>query len=697
MIKQEKDGTIIIKGFENGIGPSPHKGIANIQNANISTEQGEVMCSFGRVQQSQTNNTGTGTFTPFGDATRLTFSNVSIIQGIWVTIVTSTITNLTAGVSYYIPLVTSSQAYFSATYGGNIISTFGATGSATFTIMRQMGNPVSSAIETYFNSTTYYRYYILDANGYVWVNDSGDSIGWRLPYSTLPITNPTVGMGIGILNGWLFVFNLTRINCKSTSLLGSAWTPFTNLTMINNNAPHFALTGHQGKLYYTDGNYIGSIFPDSTLLSGGFTTTVNVQSYASYTAGTTVGTLSLINGSIPIIPGTTQRIPAVFFTGGTRPTALADGVMYYILSDTAGAGVNFSVYAAPTGGAALDIGTGSVGTQYFNTFYPLSGGAGFGGDTIVRTAQRLNLPSSEIAQYMTEVGNNVIIGCKSNVIYPWNQIGVLPNDLIPLPEANVQDMVTVNNMAYIFAGNKGNIYVTNGNTASAVVSVPDYCAGIAGTPLSYIEPYFTFGDAMYLRGRIYFSISDQRADKAGNCGGIWSFVPTQNMFVGQDVGLSLRLENQSSYGTYNGVSNVLIANQNQNAISPQYWNGWQSDLLTNITYGIDGTGTFPVGITTIETDLISTGTTLDKKTFSQIEYKLSSPLAVGESITINYRQNSTDTWVSCGSAIVESTTALSGYFPVNFEKGQWLQLQIVMTPLTSTSSSFCRLTQIIIR
>lgn len=703
----KKTGEITINSWEKGIAPSPHSGIANIQNANISTEQGEVMASFGRVQQTVPYDTGTGDFTAFA-SDHIIKSTVQLLAGTWVTIVTSTITNLTAGSKYYVTQVSGNFVYLSATYGGANISTFGVAGSATFTITLNMKNPVSSATETYFDgSVVRHRYYILaydsvNLQGEVWMYDSGDSVGWRLPsYTGLGGTAVLPGTNIAILNGWLLWFNGTYIYCKSTSILGVSWTSqkFTNVTLTNNNAPHFALTGHQGKLYYTDGNYIGSIFPDSTLTSGGSTTTVNVQSYASYTASTTTGTLTLIGGSIPVIPGTTQRIPAVFFSDNTIPSALTAGTMYYIKSITTGTGITFEVYAAPTGGAAINIQTGAVGNQYFNTFYPLSGGAGFGGDTILFSPQRLNLPSFEIAQYLAEVGNTVIIGCASNILYPWNQISALPSDLIPLPESNVQDMVTVNNMAYIFAGSKGNVYVTNGNTASIVIKVPDYSAGIAGTPSSYIEPYFSFGDAIYIRGRVYFSVQDQTASKTGNCSGIYSFIPTQNLYIGQDTGLSLRLENQSSYGSYNGICHVLLASQEQDAISPQYWSGWRNSYSdgTSTLFGIDGTATHPVGTTIVETDLIATGTALDKKTFSQIEYKLSTPLVAGETVTISYRQNSTDAWTSCGTAVEESTTPLSGYFPVNFEKGQWLQLQITLTPLATTATSFCRLKEIIVR
>lgn len=315
------------------------------------------------------------------------------------------------------------------------------------------------------------------------------------------------------------------------------------------------------------------------------------------------------------------------------------------------------------------------------------------------------MPVFETAQSMAELGNEIIIGTNNNTLYPWNQIDVLPSTLISLPENNVVNMITVNNMVYVFAGSRGNIYLTNGSTASVVLKVPDYCAGIAGSPQTYVEPFFTWGDAMYLRGKVYFSIQDQYASsstpvypaKAGNCGGIWSFVPTQNFFYGQDTGLSLMLENRSSYGTYNGACSVLIPAYTQTSRGPQYWSGWYSNI-TSSTYGIDyndGSISTPC---VIETDLIPTGTMLNKQTFSQIEYKLSSPLQTGATISIKYRQNSTDEFTSCGSVISEGDDGLSGYFSVNFEKGQWVQLQITLNPNGGGSTAnYVRLRKVIIR
>lgn len=698
---EKKTGDIVISGWADGMAMSPHKGLGVIQNANISTETDEIMCNYERIKQSQTI-INAGTLTAInGDSFNLNISGGVLNPGNWITVTASTITSIPPG-TYYV-LAPASGVQLTSTYNGSAIS-HGQTGTATFNTFRTISSPIAGATETYnTGSVVAYRYYILDSQGLVWVYDSAIAtarLTWFLPDNSVTYYSTATPSGMAILNGWLHVFAGNTIWCKPTPELGIAYGSFASglmLSTITSTNPHFAFVGHQGKLYYTDGNFIGSIFPNSSLLSGG----TNVQSLASFTTATTTGTITaLIGGSVPTFGGTsTLRIPIAFFasSGGSTATATTAGTIYWIqyALGTGGTAGSFTVFTAQTGGSALDITTGASGTQYFTTYYPTSAG---GEATITFTPERLFLPFFEISQSIAELGDLVIVGCKGNVLYPWNQIDPLPSDLIPLPENNPVNLLTVNNMVYVFAGQKGNIYVTNGSTASLVFSVPDYAAGISGTPASYIEPYFTWGGFMYLRGRVWFSIQDQTASKAGNCGGVWSFVPTQNFFIGQDTGLSLRLENRSSYGTLNGLSPVLVPNQNQLANGPQYWNAWYSSI-SSPTFGIDNSDTIPNTPAIIETDFIPTGTMLDKETFKQIEYKLASPLVSGESVGIAYRKNLTDAFTPLVLSETDSVNALdiSGFFTASFEKTQWLQLKITLTPQASPSSSFVRLSEIRIR
>lgn len=600
---------------------------------------------------------------------------------------------------YYVSYSSSGKVklsqYFDPT-GSNPI-THGITGTLTFDVITTPSLGVAKATEKYTTGTTQeYRYYILDNNSYLWVFDTAiyATYGtmWMLPdyidYSSFVLT------GIGVLNGTVLAVGPKFILGKQTPSLGTGFRYMTNVYLNEPfpNHKNFAIVGNQGKMYYCDGNYVGEVFATTSLV----TSIANIQSTCKYTSDTID---YIISGSLPYDPSGV-RIPVVFYTDqyGTLPSSIDADTVYFIEYDAFNS--TFDVYTAITGGSQRNVSTGASGNQYFTTFWPYGSDAGYGGSNplVQASTQRVNLPAYETAQTMVEIGNTVLIGGVTNTVYPWNQIDATPGDFISLPEANVKVMVNVNNIAYIFAGNKGNIYVTNGSVASLALKVPDYCAGVPGTPISYIEPVFVWGDADYVRGRVYFSILDQTTTKAGNCGGVWSFVPTQNVDPSQDIGMALRLENQNSYGNYSGVANLIIPAAEQDVTSPQYWTSWQTSYsVATSTFGIDFTGTTPVTHYEVETDLLPTGTFLNQETFQQLEYKLTSPLLVGDSIALYYRLNGTAVWTACDTIIEETTNRISGYVKVNFQKSQWTQFRAVVTTPGTTASSFVRLTQLRLR
>lgn len=603
---------------------------------------------------------------------------------------------------YYVSYKSGTTFKLSAKFdptGANAI-THGTTGTVTFSILTVPNQGVAKATEKYDTSTgVEYRYYILDKNSYVWVFDSliYETYGtqWMLPdpmdYSALRLT------GIGVLNGLVVVVGMAFIVGKPNTDLGRAFTALGDVYLNEPFPTHnnFAMVGNQGKLYYCDGNYIGSVFPTTSII----TSIANIQSECSYTATTTTGTVSsVISGSLPYSPDGT-RIPVVFFTDvyGTQPTNLIQSEIYYIQCDPTAA--TFQVFSSSTGLSPIDIASGAAGNQFFTTFWPYGEGAVSSDTPLVQVStQRLNLPSKEVAQCMVEIGNLVLIGGITNTVYPWNQVDATPSDFIELPESGVKTMLNANNMAYIFAGNKGNIYISNGTVASLAVKVPDYVAGVPASPLTYIEPYYTWGDSMYMRGRVYFSILDQTATKSGNAGGVWSFIPSQNIDPSQEVGIALRLENQNSYGDYDGVATILIPNEEQMAVSPQYWASWQDSYsVGSSTFGIDYTSSTPVTQYIVETDMLKTGSFIDQQTFSQVEYDLTTPLASEDAVQLYYRLNSTDAWTTCGTVNLETSNPISGYFKQVFQKTQWVQFRAVCTTGSTTASSFVRLKQIRLR
>lgn len=291
-------------------------------------------------------------------------------------------------------------------------------------------------------------------------------------------------------------------------------------------------------------------------------------------------------------------------------------------------------------------------------------------------------------------------------IYPTYQnstaTGAAPTTLLQIPEANVQYLLQANNYVLIFAGNKGNIYLTNGSSITPILTVPDY---IAGSVNFVQDPYFIWGGAAYVRGRIFFSIKDQTGSHTGNCGGVWSFVPSFSYYPNQDVGLGLRMENASSlYGTqgFNGYAPVIFSGQEltaQQANGPQYVAAWAQSVNS-----VDFSGTTPLtnSSTIIETDVMPLGTFLEPRTLETIELKFAAPLATGESAVVNYRTSLESAWAIAGDLSTESVPTGSGsplsriIQNLKFQAVQNLQLQIILTS-TASSPSWCRLQEIILR
>jgi hypothetical protein len=199
-----------------------------------------------------------GTITIAGGKTIHTFTAADTF-----TVISIAKTNL-----YYVSYAVGGKIKLSAKYDPYEANelTHGTTGSITFSTVATPGAALAKATERFGTATSNeYRYYVLDNSGYVWVYDTDvyDTNGttWMLPdpnnYSTFSFT------GINVLNGWLFCLNNAQIYAKPTVDLGSLFLPGSNMVLVNPFPTHinYAYVGNQGKMYYTDLNYIGEVFP----------------------------------------------------------------------------------------------------------------------------------------------------------------------------------------------------------------------------------------------------------------------------------------------------------------------------------------------------------------------------------------------------------------------------------------------------
>lgn len=294
--------------------------------------------------------------------------------------------------------------------------------------------------------------------------------------------------------------------------------------------------------------------------------------------------------------------------------------------------------------------------------------------TYTYSTAALALPSMDVAQCLAQLGPLILVGGTLQYVYPWDRISPSFSYPLVLPENNIPRIVTSNSSGYIFCGNRGRIYLTNGADISYYTKLPDYVVGA-------VDPYIAWGDATYWRNQITFTATATTNAGAtlSTIGGVWAIDLASN---------ALRNVNQLSYGTYGGSAPVLLQNQSANPAGGGLFIGW----VNSGTTGVDMTSStlYTGGQAFIDTDIIPVGTFYDQKTSMQFEYKLSKPLVAGESVQILWRGNLTDSF----NNIFASTAAqISDTGNANFEKQQWLQLRIVLTS-TATNPTGVRLREI---
>jgi hypothetical protein len=577
----DKNGEIVIKGFQDGIADDPYAGISDIRNMNLISIPKEASVNFSTSKISYPTITGSISSVDTGNDT-VTVNTGTFENGMSIIFSGGSLpTGITAGTIYWVGNVASGVTF--KLYTDQILSTLvdiTASGTGTYSTL----NPTKLLNWAYDNNLGYY--YAVDSTGYVWGTNRTTPSGYWTFTGNTTVTNAS-GQGLVYYStnnntGYLFVFRNSRIDYAlsgSTMSWTYGWTPSSGgsggsaLNTGNGyTGSHKAIVGQDNGFYWCDGSYIGSIL-------------------------------------------------------------------------------------------------GIAGS----TFDPTST------STYTYAQKALAIPFIDTAQCLAELGTNLLVGGSKNQIYPWDRISTSFAYPILIAENNVKEMVTVNTNTFIFVGNRGRIWITNGTQAQLFKKVPDHLS-------ETVEPYFTWGGACSIKNQLYFGV--QATTNSGtannNYGGVWA--------IDLDT-KAIRLTNQLSYGTYAGVASIVFPIFSTSPAGTGLYIGWDNGLSG---YGIDITSSSPY--TTykayIDTDNIPIGTLRTPKTPSNIEFKLATPLVSGEGVKISYRLDFSKSF----SEVFETTTvgAFSGVSSVNFQNAQWLQLR-VETKSTASSPSYVRLTEIRIR
>lgn len=634
------DNSIVIDGFGAGIAGDPYDGISNLKNVNVTTIPGEASVGFATrgvivapqyagvtVTSAGVSNLFSGTFSSGLESNQAVFFTNVGISGVSGTTI------------YYIssPSAGVGNIEFSLTksYGGSSGISTGTSGTMTmYTVPFTLG-PRGTLNKNYevespnFDFISPPIHWIADSNGLVWSDavTTGSTTSWTYTGNVGNITN----------------FGGTN----DTSASGNGFIYFQSVGSTSGN-------GYDGWLFLWRQGQIDYL---KVIQGGSNVAPTSLTWQYAWKSGLIAGQ-TFYDGQGGAFSHEAKNIPG-------NQIVFCDGFSMGLFNQS-----NINTPFNPTSGSSY---------AYFGGVNSYGGSAG-------TMSGYFLLPGDDVAQCCDYTGSYLYIGGQKNVIYPWDLVASSPiNPLITLPERDIKSIVGVNQSIYIFAGNRGRIYISNGSQANLFAKIPDHIS-------NSVQPYFAWGAVLYHLEQLYFGIfqslgSSPTVISSNNLyGGVW----------GVDLGSQiLYMQNTLSDNSSEGYCCALMSMNNAEIQGYGIYAGWFNPDMS--TSGLDVSLATPYtgGQAVIESDLIPIGTYTKPRTVQQMEYKLSTPMVAGESITFNYRFFYGDTWklIKTISYSATADSNYSGRFPATWGNSQWIQIQAVLTS-TTNSPSYVRLKEV---
>lgn len=652
-----QNGDLVINGFDQGIGDSPYTGLVDARNVNLLSVPGEASVNFATSKISSSGVSGTITSISGTQATFTTSGTSATLEGNMAIYFTSSgsYSGFTQATPYWVtnnPTLLNANKFslytsYAAAVNQGTMATFSGSGTAAFEAYK------IGIVPPYVTSA---------------------GVAGGIQYFTEPTNLSVGGSSINYAYG--------------VDMPGMVWS--NRLTTGTNN-------------FWT---YMGNSITDQTgnLGDKGTSNTIgNGLAYVSYSNNST----TLAQADVLYVFRNSQIDMMPLFINGSLPGAFYASLSTWNYSWNPGSG-NFDGLGNPAQRLIAPKGTGYShhaivapdGRLYFcdtnciekvfqasatSIFNPLDTAS-----YAYTTYQNL-IPANDICQCLAPSGSTILIGGQGSFAYSWDRVSQLVNFPIPVAEPFIARIVTVNVNSYIFAGNRGRIYITNGSQAEVWKKIPDHVLGT-------IEPKFQWGGATAVKNQLYFSFSATNNDGtvlSNGVGGLWA--------VDLKSG-AMRITNQLSYGTYSGYATALLPQPYNPVVSvspsgASLWIGWTDGTGTN--FGVDkpSSTVYTGGQAFVTSDMIPVGTLLRPSTAHQIECKLSAPLAAGEKVILyqgSYFDMSYSSFSTLGTMTYTTNTNqsnLAANFGIQQQNEQWMIVKAVSVGSSGTPT-FNRLTEL---
>jgi hypothetical protein len=702
----EQGNSIVIDGFEKGIAPSPYLGIANIRNFNTSYYPGVAYTNYRRQAATLTttsdwyagthstdvsNNSGWIFSAPPAGATMnnpvskaVSPDGLIYIQdsdgNIWkqTAVNGTTFAQIDGGTGRF------ASGNAGIAYWNNYLVVFGDN------LIEFCGDGTGDAgiIDTNWNLTT-----TPTLGSYSFVTNYG-TYPTRIIISSLivkylaandQVTFSTTGtLPAPLATGTTYYV----ITATSNYITVSATCGGTEITLTNDGTGTHTVTNTASTLSLPLGNCTSVVLASSS--TG--TTTFFLQSYVN-PKGQAVGSVWQEASGIYTVTFTSGETTQATFTNGSYVVTLATPKLYFGSAEAlTGATVklidttvtNYKPYVSKVSGNLLFCNGNMLSEIIYvpgTNIIPFNPGSSISPWSVNIRAISV-ADSSETLVDVVDLKDNLVIATERN-IFTWDYVSGSTSSPSPVAEL-ISSITNVLNNIYILAGEKGNIYVSNGYSAQLFYKMPDYIAGV-------IDPVWKWGGLMSHRSRLFFQALVQTTSGSNVLAGIFSLIVSPSLSGEKAEGLVMEAQNSYGLTPSSGATQagLLIDNSPSANGNDSYYSVWSNGATTG---GIDYNDTtlWQNWEPTIETDIIPIGTILDKKTFGNIEFKLDRPLASGDQIRLYARTSLSDSYTLLGTT---TTAQLSDYYQSNIFQSQWVQFKI-QTKCASSSSSFIPLREV---
>lgn len=245
----------------------------------------------------------------------------------------------------------------------------------------------------------------------------------------------------------------------------------------------------------------------------------------------------------------------------------------------------------------------------------------------------LDIPSDESITYISEFGTNLLIGTNINKVYVWDRRSPSFNYPIFLPERNVQAMAVANNIAYIFCGNTGSFYATNGATTRLVKKIPDSITGVISSGNGA-----GFGDVAVLKNKIFFGISGLIMSYNIDTGVLIVENEYSNFVTGATTVQSIVPYHDNYF-----IASIYKASGSLTYILTEQSTGNQNQSVNSELNPYSNYEAYLI------TPFIKLGNPQEKIEISAFDIQMAKNLISGEAVRISYRENSNDSFTVIGT------------------------------------------------